>query len=189
MAQPTRCDGRRDRRRLSHNNLRRKKWRRRRRAARRRRLPRSGSTSNAFGGCPDGAPLFSWLFFNQVAALPGRVARRDEPAKRDRQRPGRRARRQSAPGRRANGSQSTTTERGDYRWRRKLKAAKRRRRRSVSFRRFRHKGDVHRLCVPFFYCLSGGGVTPSQIVTLRTTSHCPRRSTTSIPATTFPNTV
>jgi hypothetical protein len=192
MAQPTRCDGREDRWRLSHNNLRRKQWRRRQRAERRR-LLRSGSSSNAFRGARMEHPFFSSsLPAVQVAALPKRTARSEEPAKRDGQRPGRRARRQSAPGRRANGSQSTTTERGDYRWRRRLKAARRRRRRSVNFRRFRHKGDVHNLCVPFFYCLnagSGGGVSPSQIVTLRTTSHVPRRSTTSIPSTTWPNTV
>ena len=139
---------------------------------------------------PLGVPGWSTPFFlapyHLSKLLLSRDAPRDreEPAKRDGQRPGRRARRQSAPGRRANGSQSTTTERGDYRWRRRLKAARRRRRRSVNFRRFRHKGDVHGLCVPFFYCLnagSGGGVSPSQIVTLRTTSHGPRRSTTSMP--------
>src|SRR6185503_8432840 len=57
MAQPTRCDGREDRWRLSHNNLRRKQWRRRQRAERRR-LLRSGSSSKCLWGCPDGAPLF-----------------------------------------------------------------------------------------------------------------------------------
>ena len=132
MAQPTRCDGREDRWRLSHNNLRRKQWRRRQRAERRR-LLRSGSSSKCLWGCPDGAPLFSSsLPAVQVAALPKRTARPEEPAKRDGQRPGRRARRQSAPGRRANGSQSITTERGDYRWRRRLRARRRRPRRSGS---------------------------------------------------------
>src|SRR5688572_24642282 len=58
MAQPTRCDGFAHRRRLSHNNLRRKQWRRRQRAARKRRLPRSGSTSNAFGGARMEHPFF-----------------------------------------------------------------------------------------------------------------------------------
>ena len=175
MAQPTSCDSQEDCRRLSHNNLRRKQWRRRQRAAGRRRLPRSASSSNAFRGARMAHPFF----LSSFQACPSccfqrRTARPEKPTKRDRQHPGRRARRQSAPDRRANGSQSTTTERGDYRWRRRLKAVKRRRRRRDNFRRFAMKGDVHSLCVPFFYCLMGGGVTPSQIVTRRITSHCTR---------------
>ena len=94
MAQPTRCDGQVGRWRLSHNNLRRKQWRRRQRAAAKRRLPRSASSSKCLWGCPDGAPLFFYL--SKLLLSRARV-HRDEPAKRDRQHPGRRARRQSAP--------------------------------------------------------------------------------------------
>src|SRR5687767_7982286 len=148
MAQPTRCDGQVGRRRLSHNNL-------------------EENTNGEEGkgrfeeeGCQEAVALrtkFGVLvehpFFLPTSCCFSRDAlcAGKEPAKRDCQHPGRRARRQSAPGRRATGSQSTTTERGDYRWRRKLKAARRRRRRSVNFRRFRHKGDVHAFCAsPFF---------------------------------------
>ena len=179
MAQPTRCDGRVGRRRLSHNNLRRSKWRRR---LRRRRPRRSGSLRTEFGGCSGEHPFFL------VAALPSRAARVGSwPAKRGRQHPGRRARRQSAPGRRAKNSQSTATERGDYRWRRRLR---RRRRRRDSVRRFAMRGDVR--CARPLFCrpvASYGSVTPSRIRTRRITSQGARRSTTSMPATTVPNTV
>ena len=152
MAQPTRCDGHVGRRRLSHNNLRRTQWRRRLRA-RRRRPRRSGNSSSEFGGARVEHPFFSVLnpFFQFSSCRSPETHRAPgaSPRSEKRQRPGRRARRQSAPGRRATHSQSTTTERGDYRWRRRLKARRRRRRRRDNFRRFAIKGGV-RFARPLF---------------------------------------
>jgi len=144
MAQPTRCDGHVGRRRLSHNNLRRTQWRRRLRA-RRRRPRRSGNSSSEFGGARVEHPFFLSCRSPETRRAPGASPRSEK-----RQRPGRRARRQSAPGRRATHSQSTTTERGDYRWRRRLKARRRRRRRRDNFRRFATKGGVRFARPPFF---------------------------------------
>src|SRR5512138_2025810 len=99
MAQPTRSDGQVVRRRLSHNNLRRKKWRRRQPKAERKRPRRSGRFSALTFGVLVEHPIFLFPGFSSITAsccspdaLRARVSPRSEVAAT----PGRRARRQSA---------------------------------------------------------------------------------------------
>jgi len=99
MAQPTRSDDHVGRRRLSHNNLRRKKWRRRQPRAGRKRPRRSGSFSALTFGVLVEHPIFLSPGFPIAASCCSpdaqprvRVSPRSEVAAT----PGRRARRQSA---------------------------------------------------------------------------------------------
>src|SRR6266550_6813027 len=149
MAQPTRSDDQAVRRRLSHNNLRRKQWRRRLPRAERKRPRRSGNSAALTFGVLVEHPIFLSRDSEAVSSCcsllvhpAAGVSPRSEVA----ETPGRRARRQSAPARRA--IPQSTSEGRNPQWRRRLRAERRRRRRRGKFADSRKRG---RFRVPFFF--------------------------------------
>ena len=131
MAQPTSCDGHVGCPRLSQDNLRRKQWRRRSQGREEKGREEAVRLPPEFNGVLMEHPIFlrrSSPHSFRVAALLIAIIT-GEPTKRDRRCPGRRARRQSAPGDRADWLAIKPPKGGIKRWRRRLRAARRRRRR------------------------------------------------------------
>ena len=150
MAQPTRCDSHVGCPRLRQDNRRRKQWRRKPRAGRKRPRRSGKSSTGNLKGCSWSTPFFyiaPRLQF-QVAALLTAIIT-GEPTTRDRRCPGRRARRQSAPGDRADWLAIKPPKGGIKRWRRRLRAARRRRRRRDNADR--HEQGVCRCAPPSFF--------------------------------------
>ena len=182
MAQPTRCDGHVGCRRLRHNNLRRTQWRRRLRAGRRK-PRRSGRFFEPVAGCSGRAPLFFELSLSRDAVRAG-TSPRSEAADIRADVPGGRVRRVVRRNARNPQPPKGGIRDGEEGQRRQKEGGEEEITSAVRHRRGR--ADARPLFCVRGYRLS---VTPSQIRTRRITSVGTRRSTTSMPSTTCPNTV